>query len=177
MRRAAPYSPSRIRPAARRSVPRGALRGAAVILTLLCLPGAVRAQEAPRGSPGTAESYLTEAAGGALGSVAGFGIGIALARPDECNSEDLGCILNGVAVALVGSAAGAGVGAWSAGRWRDTEPSGWGAAIGAVAGAAGGVGVIKLIEEIDPGGAEGVGAIAIYGLTHGLVTALFTRVF
>ena len=65
----------------------------------------------------------------------------------------------------------------SAGRWRDTAPSGWGAAIGAVAGAAGGVGVIKLIEEIDPGGAEGVGALALYGLTHGLVTGLFTRVF
>lgn len=149
----------------------------ATFILALCLPVAARAQELPSGTPGVAESYLTEAAGGALGSLVGLGIGIALARPDACDSEDLACILDGVAVGLVGSTVGAGVGAWTAGRWRDTQPSGWGAAVGAVAGAAGGLGVIKLIEEISPGRGEGVGAIALYGLTHGLITAFFTRIF
>lgn len=149
----------------------------ATFILALCLPGAAQSQELPPETTGVAESYLTEAAGGALGSLAGFGIGIALARPDACDAEDLACILDGVAVGLVGSTVGAGVGAWSAGRWRDTEPSGWEAAVGAVAGAAGALGVIKLMDEISPRGGEGVGAIALYGLTHGLITAFFTRIF
>lgn len=150
-----------------------------LLLAALSLPASAGAQESMDAPPpDPVDSYLIEFAGGTVGSLAGLGLGLALARTDECNSEDLGCLLNGVAVGLVTSAVGAAAGAYAAGRWQDTEPSGWGAAIGAVAGAAAGVGVIKLIEETSSGGGvEGFAAVVVYGVAHGLVTAAFSRLF
>lgn len=144
---------------------------------LLCGSVPLRAQTGPPDAPGPAASYLIETAGGTVGSLAGFGLGLAVSRPDECNNEDLACILNGVAVGLATSAVGAGAGAYGAGRWQNTEPSGWGAALGGVLGAAAGLGVVKLMDETSPGSGEGIGAIVAYGVTHGLVTAAFTRIF
>lgn len=150
-----------------------------LLLAALSLPASAGAQESMDAPPpDPVDSYLIEFAGGTVGSLAGLGLGIALARPDECSNEDLGCILNGLAVGLVTSTVGAGAGAYAAGRWQDTEPSGWGAALGAVAGAAAGIGVLKLIEESNSGrGAEGFSAAIVYGVTHGLVTAAFSRLF
>lgn len=153
----------------------------AVLSALLQAPAQAQAPtraQAPAGTPpGTGESFLIEAAGGAVGSLAGLWLGVGLGGVGECGVENLECMLKGAAVALVGSAAGAGIGAWGAGRWRETEPSGWGAAVGGVAGLAAALGVVRILEESSPRGGEGVGAIVAHGVTHGLVTALFTRIF
>lgn len=148
-----------------------------LLLLGLIIPGAALAQDPVPEPRSSGESYLIEAAGGAVGSLAGLGLGIAIGGVGECGVENLECMLRGAAVMLVGSAAGAGIGAWGAGRWGETDPSGWGAAVGGVVGVAAALGVNKILEESRPRGGEGVGAIAAFVVTQGLVTALFTRIF
>ena len=117
---------------------------AASMIALALLPAALHAQ----GSRTGAGAFLVEAAGGTAGSLAGFGVGYALA--DRCDSEDLVCNLENAGTALLAGTVLAAVGTYIAGRLGDTEPSALGAGLRAVAGAAAGIGAWHLLtEELD----------------------------
>jgi hypothetical protein len=115
-----------------------------------------------------------EATGGILGSAAGIGLGVALAQPDECDAEDLECILAGVGAVGLVAAITAPLGTELVGNAFDTEPSLLGAVLGSVAGLAAGAGVIKLFDEAGTN-VEGAVAVIAVSLTHGIVTAAGSR--
>ena len=119
-------------------------------------------------------AFLIEAVGATAGSLAGFGA-IYLFKND-CDSEDLECILETGGLALVTSTVGAAVGAMLAGNRGDTAPSGWGAVLGAIAGSAAGIGTWHLFtEEINVSNSPAF-AIGTYALTQGIVTAIGSRI-
>jgi hypothetical protein len=126
------------------------------------------------GSRTPAEAFAIEAAGGVVGSLVGFGL-VYLVDDDDCSVEDLGCHLEnaflGIALATVGAAAGT----YLAGRAADSRPSLPGAALGAIAGAAAGIGTWHFFtEELDlVNNTEA--AVVVYALTQGIVTALGSR--
>lgn len=121
-----------------------------------------------------ASALATEAAGATIGSLIGFGA-VYLTR-EGCDADDLGCVLERVSVGLVLSTVGAAAGAHLAGNWRDTQPSGWGATLGAIVGAAGGLGAWHLFtEELDISNDPAV-AILGYSLTQGIFTAIGSRI-
>jgi len=122
----------------------------------------------------TAAEFSIEAAGGTLGSALGVGIGLLIADPGDCDGEDLQCILEGLGVTGLVAAATAPLGTVLAGRAYDTEPSMLGAVLGSVAGVAVGLGVIKLFDEAGVP-LEGLGAGVAFTLSHGIVTALGSR--
>ena len=95
---------------------------------------------------------------------------------DEDCGDDLECIFDEVAGVLAISSAGATIGAWALGRAADTSPSFVGSALGSIVGAAAGLGVLKLLDEIDPDYDEGTGAIIGFSLTQGVFTAIGSRV-
>ena len=145
----------------------------AAALVLLCAGPAAARQAAERTGAG---ALVAEAAGATLGSAAGFGLAVLINNPNECNNEDLACILEKVGVALVFSAAGAAAGDVIAGRLAETRPSTIGASIGSLAGLAAGFGVVHLIsEELDLSSNDAVLFVS-YSLVHGMVTALGSRI-
>src|SRR5688500_7998840 len=126
------------------------------------------------GSRTPAQAFAIEAAGGVAGSLVGFGL-VYLVDDDDCSVEDLACNLEnaflGIALATVGAAAGT----YLAGRAADTLPSLPGAALGAVAGAAAGIGTWHFFtEELDVVN-NTEAAVVVYALTQGIVTALGSR--
>jgi hypothetical protein len=122
-----------------------------------------------------AEAWAIETAGGSVGSLAGFGVGALMARGD-CEAEDLECYLDAVGRVLLTASAGATLGAWALGKAADTEPSLIGAAVGSLAGALAGAGVIKLIDEASDGGGGDGGAVIGFSIAQGAVTALGSRI-
>jgi phosphate/sulfate permease len=160
----------------------------AVAGALLAGPATVRAQpvlrrsEAPfsavqlavhSGTRTPAQAFAIEAAGGVAGSLIGFGV--VLLGDDDCDVEDLGCHLEraflGIALGTLGSAAGT----YLAGRAFDTRPSGAGATLGAVVGAAAGIGAWHLFtEELDLVNRTEA-AVVVYALTQGVMAALGSR--
>ena len=132
--------------------------------------GAASAQTRSGGS-----AWLTEAAGGALGSAAGFGLGLVVFDDENCG-DDLDCIFEDVAGVLVSASAGATLGTWIVGEMADTEPSLGGAALGSLVGAVAGLGVIKLLDEADPDADEGVTAVIGFAVSQGMITALGSRI-
>jgi hypothetical protein len=114
-------------------------------------------------------AFAIEAAGGILGSAAGFGLAAAVVGMDDCDVEDLECLLRDLASALASATAGAGVGSNIAGRLAGTRPSGLGAALGAIAGVAAGLGVVHLLSEELNVVRSDVGLIASFAVTQGLV--------
>jgi hypothetical protein len=125
-------------------------------------------------TPSPPRAFVWEATGGILGSAAGIGLGIAVADPDECDAEDLECILRGVGAVGLVAAVSAPLGTYILGDVLDTEPSPWGAALGSIAGLAASLGVIKLFDEAG-NGVEGAAAVVVVSLTHGVVTAVGSR--
>lgn len=123
---------------------------------------------------GEAVAFVIEAAGGAAASFAAFSV--MAAALEECDVDDLACDISSVAASVgVATIASAG-GAYLAGSLARTGPSALGAAIGSLVGAAAGVGAWHFIkEEIDIGTSD-AGAIAIYAVTQGVVTALGSRI-
>jgi hypothetical protein len=121
-----------------------------------------------------ASALFMEAAGAAAGSALGFGL-IYLTAGD-CAVEDLGCTLDRVFVGIaLGTAASVG-GAVIAGRAYDTDPSTLGAVLGAIAGAAGAIGLWGLFtEKLDVGNHSGAAAVTFVG-TQALMTALGSRI-
>ena len=132
--------------------------------------GPVLAQER-----GGSSAWAIEATGATLGSLAGFGLGMALVDEDACG-DDLGCIFSGLGTVLLVSSAGAVAGTWVAAEIGDTDVSLGGAALGSVAGAAAGLAFLKVLEEIEPGLDDGASAIVSFTISQGIVTALGSRI-
>ena len=147
-------------------MPRAAL--IALLASGIAAPG-LTGQERSGGA-----AWAIEAAGGAIGSAVGFGVGL-LVVDDNCG-DDLDCIFADVAAVIGTATAGSAIGTWILGNATDTDPSLGGAALGALAGAVAGLGVIKLFDEIDPGLDEGATAVIGFGIAQGAVTALGSRI-
>jgi hypothetical protein len=140
--------------------------------SLRSLPGVLVTQGDTRS---TAQAFAIEAAGGMVGSAVGFG-SVLLLKGDDCDTEDLGCYIETASVALVASTITSAAGTYIAGRAFDTRPSGAGAMIGALAGAAAGLGTWHLFtEELDFVNKTEAAAL-IYAITQGLTSALGSRI-
>jgi hypothetical protein len=116
-------------------------------------------------------AFGVEFLGGSVGALAGGAI-IWFAR-EECDVEATVCILESLAVAGIGTIVGATAGTYLAGKAADTQPSLFGAGLGAVLGLAAGVGVVKLLDEADVRG-EYIPIIALT-VTEGAFAALGSR--
>lgn len=121
-------------------------------------------------------AFPIEFAGAMAGSLIGLGAGLLIASPNECDSEDIACILERLGWVGLMSVVAAPAGTMLVGDWADTRPSLLGAAIGSVAGAVAGVGVLKLTEEIDDDPFPALFALIAYSGTHGLLTAAGSRI-
>ena len=121
-----------------------------------------------------AEAFGIEWLGATLGSAAGFGLAAALTG--DCG-EDLACIINGFSLSLLTSSAGAAGGGYVAGNLVRTQPSAVGSIIGALVGAAAGVGTVHLVsEDLDLTHSDFLVGVT-YTINQGLFTALGSRVF
>ena len=159
------------------------------ILFLLILASDAVAQRAPSrfqnaqltletralpGAPSSGGAFLIETVGGAAGSLLGFGLLYLIGN--DCDVEDLGCNLEHAFGGIALSTATAAGGAYLAGRLADTQPSGVGAVLGSVAGAAAGIGMWHLFtEELDLVNNDLAAALS-YSVTQGVVTALGSRI-
>lgn len=138
--------------------------------------GRFKVAPAPLVRRAAGSSFLIEFVGATAGSLVGLGLGLRIARPDECNNEDLECILRGVGVAGLTSFVGAPAGAVLLGNMAETSPSVWGAWIGSAAGVAAGAGLLKLAEEVDDDTLPVRYSLVVFSGTHGLLTALGSRI-
>lgn len=120
-------------------------------------------------------AFPIELAGATAGSLAGLGLGMLVASPDDCDNEDLACILRSIGVVGVFTIAGAPAGAMLLGDWADTRPSLAGAAIGSLLGAAAGAGLLRLTEEVDDDPFPILYSVIVYTGAHGLLTAVGSR--
>jgi hypothetical protein len=120
-------------------------------------------------------AFAIEAVGASVGSALGFGA-IYLSTKDECDVEDLGCNLENAATGIAVGTAAAALGDYIAGRLGHTNPSASGAIVGAVAGAAAGIGMWHLLTEDLDLVNKSEAATAVYVLTQGVVTALGSRI-
>jgi predicted RNA-binding protein with PUA-like domain len=122
----------------------------------------------------SAPAFVVEAAGGIAGSFTGFGLVYALG--DRCAGEDLACEIRTAGGAIAAGTVVSALGTYWAGKAFDTNPSGLGAALGSIAGAAAGIGAWHLMtEELDVVKSD-AGAIITYGVVQGLMSALGSRV-
>jgi hypothetical protein len=138
---------------------------------IVVTPGVLAAQSTTTG----ARAFAIEAAGGSIGSVAGAALGLAISRPDKCETEDLSCEIRALGVAGVTSAVGAAAGAVFAGRKSNTRPSTVGAIAGSIAGAVAGVAVIHGLTEEANLRLEKPAILLAYSVTQGIVTAIGSR--
>lgn len=159
-------------------------RTAMAALFLCCISGTgVSAQVAPHLPPiavapptaalaaapsSSAAAFGIEALGGVAGAALGYGA-LMLTGDDWCG-EDLTCTLRKAGAALLLGAAGAAVGTYAAGRMAGTEPSGWGALVGTLAGAAAVIGLDHALGDIGDGT-----RVALFSVTHGTLAALGSR--
>ena len=124
-----------------------------------------------------AAAFGIEAAGGTAGSLAGEGVGLAISRAnDRCDSEDLACGLRQAATTGAVSVIGATAGTFLVGRSANTEPSVVGSFLGAIAGAAAGVGVIHLLNEETNVASNNATLVVAYSITQGIVAAIGSRI-
>ena len=131
------------------------------------------AQEAPAVR---APVFITEWAGGSLGSMAGLGLGLAISRPDRCDGDDIECVFDRLGIVWLVTSLGAGAGVQIGGRLGDTNPSLTGALIGGVLGAAVGAVALAMLDEASRGTTDGVLGVATFSVTQGLVSALGSRI-
>ena len=137
---------------------------AVLLTTCLVAAGSLRAQQSDA-------SAFAIAFGGALaGSAAGVGLGLALAGP--CDAEDLSCELRGVGTVLLLSVPASAGGSLLASQWANSRRSALGAGIGAVAGAAAGVGMIHLLTEEVHVVSGRLASLLVYSATQATVTAI-----
>jgi uncharacterized membrane protein YfcA len=122
-------------------------------------------------------AFAIEAMGGVGGSLAGVGAGLLIsgAATNECDVEDLVCGLKQAATTGVVSVVGATAGTYIAGRAANTEPSFVGSLLGAIAGAAAGVGVMHLLNEETKIARNNATLAVAYSVTQGVVAALGSR--
>lgn len=146
----------------------------AIFAALLCLQAA--SAHAQRETRSGVSAFAIETAGGTVGSLAGVALGLAVARVDSCDSEDLACILSGLSIGGLGGVIGATLGTVVVGRRFDTRPSTAGAIAGSLVGVAAGLGVVHLITEEASTSLGRVGGVLVFSTTQGLVTALGSRI-
>jgi hypothetical protein len=127
--------------------------------------------------PSDTRAFAVEALGGAIGSAAGAVAGLIISDVDACSVEDLRCTLRGLGVAGIGSAVGATAGTFLAGRAAGSRPSLVGAVLGSAAGVVAGVAVVHGLTEEANLNLDKPMTIAAYTITHGIVTALGSRLF
>ena len=121
-----------------------------------------------------APAFVTEWAGGTLGSLAGLGLGLLIAQPDRCGGDDIECVFDTLGTVWLTSSLGAAGGVQVGGRLGDTSPSLTGALIGGVFGAVAGALVLTVLEEATT--TDGALAVATFSVTQGLVSALGSRI-
>ncbi|HEY0673492.1 MAG TPA: hypothetical protein VGD27_14535 [Longimicrobiales bacterium] len=136
-------------------------------------PLAITQAEESERSPVVA--FVVEAAGASVGSFIGFSIMAELLRKN-CDFEDVVCEVASAAASAGVATAGSVGGVYLAGRVAHTNPSMLGATIGAVLGAGAGVGMWHFVREEVEIGMSDSGAIALYAVTQGIVTALGSRI-
>ena len=152
------------------------LRRCALVAVIVVSPLAAVASGAQQVRQVGFRAFAIEAGGGTVGSIGGVLAGLAIARPDRCDVEDLKCTLAGLGVGGIGGTIGATLGAVVAGRAGGTQPSAPGAFVGAVAGAFAGVGVVYLlIEEANLRLGKPVTVLA-FSLTQGVLTAAGSQI-
>ena len=123
-----------------------------------------------------AAAFTFETVGGVGGSLLGVGGGLLIANAaNDCESEDLACNLEQAATTGLVSVIGATAGTYLVGRAANTQPSFVGSLLGAVAGAAAGVGVIHLLTEESNLANNNATLVAAYSVTQGIVAALGSR--
>ena len=155
------------------------MKASPIVLAALLLPmtsGGLLAQDAPTSTRSTGQRFMIEWGGGAVGSAVGGGIGLLIVSESDCPSEELACSFEKAGIALAASALGSGTGAWLAGRIGDTEPSGLGAAIGALLGVPAGIGVVHLLSEDTEWVRSDALLFVSYALTQGIVSAIGSRI-
>jgi hypothetical protein len=128
-------------------------------------------------APGDTRAFAVEAAGGIVGSAAGAVAGLVISRVDDCDTDDLECTIKGLGVAGIGSAIGAAAGTYIVGRTAGSRPSLFGAVLGSAAGVVAGVAVVHGLTEEANLHLDKPMTIAAYSITHGIVTALGSRLF
>jgi hypothetical protein len=128
-------------------------------------PSTVAIAAAPSSS---VAAFGIEALGGVAGAALGYGA-VMLTGDDLCG-EDLTCTLRNAGTALLLGTAGAGIGAYAAGRIAGTEPSGWGALVGTLAGAAAVIGLDHALGDMRDGT-----RVVLFSVTHGTLAALGSR--
>ena len=146
----------------------------ALFAALFCLQAATA--QAQRQTRSGVSGFAIEAAGGTVGSLAGVALGLAVARVDSCDSEDLACILSGLSVGGLGGVIGATLGTVIVGRRFETRPSTAGAIVGSLVGVAAGIGIVHLITEEASTRLGRVGSVLVFSTSQGLVTALGSRI-
>jgi hypothetical protein len=143
---------------------------------LLMSSGGLSAQDAPTSPPSTGQRLLVEWGGGTVGSAVGGGIGLLIASESDCPSDELACSFEKAGIALAASALGSGAGTWFGGRMGETEPSGLGAAIGALLGVPAGIGVVHLLSEDTDWVRSDAVLFASFAITQGIVSAVGSRI-
>ena len=145
---------------------------------LLALTATVAwAQQATPIAVGGTRAFAAEALGGVLGSAVGIGVGLAVAQPDDCPSDDdVVCTLRRLGVTGAIGVVGGTIGTVVAGRLAGTEPSIAGAFLGAAAGAAAGIGLEHLITEEMGQSLGNAGAVLLFSVTQGILAAAGSRI-
>ncbi len=123
-----------------------------------------------------APAFPLEWIGGSAGSLLGLGAGLLVLSPSRCHTDDIACILERLGAVGLMSAAGAPLGTVALGNLGGTRPSFVGAAIGSIAGVVAGVVLLEWAEQTDDDALPVPYALVIYGGTHGLVTAIGSRI-
>jgi hypothetical protein len=144
-------------------------------LLLLWAPAAQAQRTSPAAVTG-ARAFTTEALGGAVGSAVGIAAGLAIARPDDCPSEDdVVCTLRRLSVTGIIGVVGATIGTTVAGRLAGTDPSIVGAFLGAAVGASLGIGLEHLITEEMGQTLGNAGTLVLFSVTQGILAAAGSR--
>ena len=123
-----------------------------------------------------ARAFSVEALGGTVGSALGITIGLAVAKPTDCPSDDdVACTLQKLGITGIIGVVGATIGTAVAGRWAATDPSLIGAFVGAAAGAAVGIGLEHLVTEEMDRSLGDVGTVVLFSVTQGILAAAGSR--
>jgi hypothetical protein len=147
------------------------------LAALTASPTSLLAQRTTPSAVTGASGFATEALGGVIGSGLGLALGLALTNREPCPGEDdVVCPLQRLSVIGVIGIAGAAIGTTLAGNWARTNPSLVGALLGAVAGAAVGIGLEHLITEEMGHSLGDAGAVVLFSVTQGILAAAGSRV-
>jgi hypothetical protein len=149
-------------------------RATNVLLLVAALAGALQAQTTPIRTGGKA--FVIEAAGGTIGAAAGIGLGIGASLVNKCaTDDDVVCPLEKVALVGAFGATGTVLGVWIGGKKANTRPSVYGAAVGALAGAAVGLLIHKGLSDAS-GEPAAVATVALFSVSQGLLAAAASRI-